>query len=275
MNIKLISVSLFKSSAIALALGLSSGMAFAAGTASDTASNYSGGGWGGTTPPNDGSGFGAWSITANGGSGGFAGTYLDTGSSIVSGGNSWGTYANTASGAIFTADRPFTAGSSGSSSLYNQTFSFDLSSDGIGPGQGDLSVEIGNAFLFDYQGTGTGDFTFNDPTSGLIDSGVNFTDLHAGIAVSLAVSGALNSASEAYTFTVSPFAGGIPFYTTSGTFDNSSFNTASFNYTDQFTTGNGYFNSLNVTPEATPEPASLALLGISGLGTLLAIRRRK
>ncbi len=273
MNMKLVAVSSFKSSAIALALGLSSGMAFAAGTASDTASNYSGGGWG-TTPPNNGNGFGAWNITANNGGTGFAGTYLDTSSSIVSGGDSWGTYANSSSTAIFTADRPFTAGFSGSSSLYNQTFSFDLSSAGVGT-PGNLQVEIGNAFLFDYSGANANYFTFNDPTSGLINTGVNFSDLSSGLLVSLMVSGPLNSASEAYSFSVSPFAGGSAYYSTSGTFDSSSFNTASFNYTDSDTSGNGYFNSLNITSEPTPEPSSILLFGLSGLGTLLAIRRRK
>ncbi len=270
-----LSVSKINHSAIIMALGLSGGMAFAAGTAADTASNYSGGGWG-TTPPNNGSGFGAWNMTVNNGNNPpYVGTYLDTGSSVVSGGYSWGTYANGSPGnGSLSITRPFTTGASTSSSLFNQTFSFDLSSGGVGPSQGDLSVQIGNAFLFQYLGAGSDNFTFNDPTSGLITTPVNFSALNAGLVVSLAVSGALNSSSEGYTFTVSPFAGGSPLYTTSGTFDSSAFNTSSFNYLDSNTTGNGYFNSLNITAEAVPEPTTLALVGLSGLATLV-VRRRK
>jgi len=40
------------------------------------------------------------------------------------------------------------------------------------------------------------------------------------------------------------------------------------------TTGNGYFNNLNISPEAVPEPSSLALFGLSGLALLLRFRRR-
>src|SRR5664279_5517282 len=62
-------------------------------SASDTASNYSGGGWG-LTPPNLGSGFGAWTVMpVNGNNPPYVGTYLGTGSSVASGGYVWGTYA--------------------------------------------------------------------------------------------------------------------------------------------------------------------------------------
>ncbi len=265
---------LVKSSAIIVALGLSAGMALAAGTASDTASNYAPGSWS-TTPANLGSGFGAWNIIASP-NGGSAGTYLDSGSSIKTGGYSWGTYANNSSTANISISRAFTAGNSTSSSLYNQTFSFDLSSDGVGPSQGLLSAEIGTAFLFAYNGAGSDNFTLSvDGGASTALSAVNFTALHAGLTVSLAVSGALNSSSEAYTFTVSPFAGGSPLYTSSGTFDSSAYNTSSFNYLDSNTTGNGYFNNLNITPEIVPEPSTMALAGLSGFLTLLALRRRK
>jgi len=274
-----------KSSIIAIAFGLSTGAAFAAATANDTASNYSGGGWG-TTPPNDGTGFGSWNVTVDNNNGPpYVGTYLagsgtgNSGTPIVDGGgNAWGVYANGGSGTgEIILMRPFTTGSSGSASLYNQTLSFELGSGGVGPGQGLLSVEIGNAFDFQYIGSGVDDFEFNDPSTAgdPANTGVDFSELSAGIDVSLMVSGALNSTSENYTFTVSPFVGGSPLYSTSGTFDSSSFNTASFNLTDANTTGNGYFNNLNITPEAAPEPAIAAFLGISGLGAVLMRRRRK
>jgi len=64
-------------------------------------------------------------------------------------------------------------------------------------------------------------------------------------------------------------------YSASGTFDSSSFNTSSFNYVDSNTTGNGYFNNLNMTAEPVPEPATLALVGLGGLAMLGVARRNK
>lgn len=269
-------ISPIKSSAIILALGLSGGMAFAAATANDTASNYNGPGWS-ASPSNLGSGFGAWNIIISGaGNPPYVGTYLDSSSTVVSGGYSWGTYAN--SGGVsgtenISITRPFTTDGS-SSSLFNQTFSYALSSAGVGPGQGLLSGSVGNAFSFAYNGTLAGDNMLLTVDGGTpITTPVSFAELGSGIVVSLTVSGPLNSVAEGYTFTVSPYAGGSPLYSTSGTFDSSSFNTSSFNYLDQNTTGNGYFNNLNIT--SAPEPTTLALAGLGGLATLVAARRRK
>lgn len=255
-------------------LGVTSA-AFAAATANDTASNYAPSLWS-TTPPNLGSGFGGWSITAaNNTSPPYVGTYLDNASPIISDGNSWGTYANGGNNnGILTIVRPFLAGGNGSASLYNQTFSFDLSSGGIGDGSGGppnsyLDVDVGNAFTFEYLGTGSDNFLFNGASTP-----VNFFDLNSGMIVSLAVSGALNSTAEDYTFTVSPFLGGSPLFTTSGTFDSSVGNTSAFTYIDSNTTGNGYFNNLDITA-SVPEPASAAFVGLFGFATLLAVRRRK
>jgi hypothetical protein len=158
--------------------------------------------------------------------------------------------------------------------LFNQTFSFDLTSGGVGPGQGELSVGVGSAFSLSYIGSGADAFLFSVDGATATTTPVDYAELSAGIDISLAVSGALNSPSEAYTLTVSPFSGGSALYTQSGTFDSSTYNTSGFSYLDSNTTGNGYFNSLNITPEATPEP-SAALLGISGLATLYLVRRRR
>ena len=256
------------------ALSLSSAPVFAAATAADTASNYSGGGWG-ATPPNNGSGFGAWAVTLNNNNQPpYTGTYLDSGSSVISGGYSWATYANSATTLIPSINivRPFTTGD-GSDSLVNQAFSVSLSSAGVGPSQGDLSVGVGTAFLFDYNGAGPDNFTLSVDGGTATAATVNYSALAAGITISLAVSGPINSASENYIFSVTPFAGGSPLFTQSGTFDSSAFNTSSFNYLDSNTTGNAFFNNLSIT--SVPEPTTLALAGLGGLATLVILRRRK
>jgi len=277
----LLGAGLIQGSAMVVALGLACGKADAAGTASDTAANYAPSSWS-TTPPNNGSGFGAWSIALNNANNPpYVGTYLDNGSPIVTSGFSWGTYANgTGDNGMITMTRPFTAGGSGSTSLYNQTFSLDLASGGVGDGNGGppnsaLGFYVGTAFSFYYLGTGSDNAGFFAAGSGSILTPVNFSELSSGVHISLAVSGALNSASEAYTLTVSPFLGGSPYYTASGTFDSSANSTSYLYYYDSNTTGNGYLNNLKITVEAAPEPSSLALLGLSGLATLIAFRRRK
>jgi hypothetical protein len=74
-----------------------------------------------------------------------------------------------------------------------------------------------------------------------------------------------------YTLTVSPFTGGSPYATVSGS-ENGPLQSADlFDYN---TTGDGFFNNLNITPEAVPEPSTLALFGLSGVAMLLRLRRR-
>jgi hypothetical protein len=264
-------------SAALLALGYSADSLFAAATASDTAGNYLST-WG-SSPPNGGSGFGAWNVNVENNSGPpYVGTYLagagDT--PIVDGsGNAWGTYANGAPGngeILFT--RPFTAGPvSGLASLYDQTFSFDIGSAGVGPGQGLLSAGVGNAFSLEYNGSGADNMLLSIDGGTAAGTGVGFSELNAGLTISLAVSGAANSPAEGYTFTIATFSGDAVLFTQSGTFDSSNFNTSQFQFADSNTTGNGYFNTLNITAESVPEPSILAL-GVSGLAALFAFRRR-
>src|SRR5215469_866178 len=94
-------IALLTASASFLTLGFSGVSAFAAATASDTAGNYTGGAWS-TTPPNNGTGFGAWSVNVqNNNNPPYAGTYMagSGNTPIVDGsGNAWGTYANSAQG---------------------------------------------------------------------------------------------------------------------------------------------------------------------------------
>jgi len=270
--------STLKTSAIVFAMGLSTCGVFAAGTASDTAANYASS-WG-TAPPNWGSGFGIWNNNViNGNNPPYAGTYLDLLSygnpdAVLSGGYAWGTYANSGPPApAFVMSRSFTAGASGSTSLYNQTFSAGISSSGIGGLGSGITVNIGTAFNLSYLGGGADNMLLSVGGGSATALPVNYTDLSGGLLVALAVSGSLNSATEGYTLTLSPFAGGAAFYSGSGTFDSSSFNTSSFTFTDTDTANNQYVNNLNISPEVVPEPSTVAL-GISGLATLLAFRRR-
>lgn len=266
----------------ALALGLYGNASFAAGTASDTSANYAAGNSWSTTAPNLGSGFGAWSFSDNNNSssGPYAGVYLDLSSygnsdGVLTGGSAWGSYANGGSGNGFISiTRSFTGGPSGSSSLYNQTFSVDLGGAGVGSG-GLLEVSLGNAFSFGYGVQPSDNFYLSVGGGAATATPVNFSELNAGIQISVAVTGPLNSTSEGYTLTVSPVAGGSSIFSTSGTFDSSVYNTSSFGLLDQNTSSDGFFNNLNISAEAVPEPSSVALLGLSGVAAIAWFRRRK
>lgn len=276
--------------ATTIALALSTSNTFAAASASDNAGNY-GGGWS-SSPPNLGTGFGAWNIQLqNAYNPPYVGTYPDNigygsyGDNITTAGWSWATYANQGgdNGEI-TMNRPFTAGPSGSASLYDQTFSMAMSSGGVGNGNGgppnaEMGISIGNAFSFDYLGTSASDNMYLSVDGGpAVAVPIGFGALNGGLDVSLSVSGALNSTAENYTFSVSPAAGGPALYSTTGTFNSAAYNTASVTMLDENTTGNNYFNSLNITPENPPRNApdggsTVMLLG-SGVAALAACKRR-
>jgi PEP-CTERM motif len=275
--------STIKISAIALAVGLFASGAFAAATAFDYAPNYSS--WSASTTPNLGSGFGAWSVLDNdgGGSAPYAGTYLDLASynnagSVNGGLSAWGIYANGGSGnAFIDLTRAFSPGGSGSANLFNQTFSFAIGSGGVGGTGQSIAANIGTAFSLGYAGGGSDNFTLSvdGGAANYLSPAVNQAAFTAGLTVSLQVTGPLNSTSEGYTLSISPFAGGPALYSTSGTFDSSAYSTSSFTFADNNTANNSYLNDLNITAESVPEPASMAMLGFAGLSTLLAIRRRK
>jgi hypothetical protein len=270
--------STIKTLAIALAMGLSASGAFAAATAYDTSANYTGG-WSTSTSPNLGSGFGAWSFLDNdgGGSAPYAGTYLDLASysnpdTILTGGSSWGVYANGAANAFINITRAFNTGG-GSASLVNQTFSVAFNSSGIGNAGQSIGLSVGSAFSLGYAGGGPDNMTLSVDGGASSAISVNYAQMAAGINVALTVTGPVNSTSEGYSLVISPFAGGPALYSASGTFDSAAYNTASFTLSDVNTANNQYFNNLSIT--AVPEPSSLAMLGFVGLSTLLAIRRRK
>jgi hypothetical protein len=279
--------------AIALALAFSAETVSASNAASDTAANYAPSAWG-LTPPNLGSGFGPWTTMAINASGPpYVGTYLGGGSSVASGGYVWGTYANgTGDNGNMHLFRPFTPAGGGYSdpstlgTLYNQTFSVSLSSFGIGNGSGGppgsaLGFQLATGQNFNtastalylvYRGTSATDnmYIWDNNTGVETPVPVTFAELNAGLTVSVSV-GSNPDGLNPYTLTVSPFTGGSPYAIVNGA-ENGPLQAADlFDYN---TTGDGFFNNLNITPEAVPEPCSLALFGLSGLAMLLRFRRR-
>lgn len=269
-----------KTLAIALAMGSAACGAFAAATATDTAANYTTS-WSATSTPNLGSGFGAWNVQAiNNNNPPYSGTYQDLASylntdGVLSSGAAWGTYANGGAGnGELNMNRPFLAGPSGSTSLFNQTFSIGIASAGIGGTGSSVTLSVGNAFALSYAGGGADNMWLSVDGGAQSSVAVNFAQLESGLLVALTVTGPLNSTTEGYALAISPFAGGPALYTTSGTFDSSAFNTSSFTFDDLNTSANAYVNNPNISPEAVPEPASMVMLGFAGLASLLAIRRK-
>jgi hypothetical protein len=190
----------------------------------------------------------------------------------LSGGYAWATYANGGSGnGSLVASRAFNPGG-GSASLVNETFSIGMSSGGVGGAGQSVALLIGSAFNLSYIGGVSDNFVLSVDGASASVVPVNFANFAAGLDVALTVTGALNSTSEGYSLSINPFAGGSALYTTSGTFDSSTFNTASFQFQDNNTAGNEYFNSPTIV--AAPEPSTLSLIALSG-GALVFFRRRK
>jgi hypothetical protein len=290
-----VGASVRKTWALFAVLGFAPGLASAAMVASDNGANYITPGWS-LSAPNEGSGFGNWaSFVTNNNSPPYAGTYLDLPSynnspNIEAVGADWGTYSNSAPPTPrVDLVRPFVPAAGGYSdpsslgTLYNQTFSVAMASNGVGNagqavgisldiGQGALATSV-PALTVEYAGGNTDNMTLND-NNGTDNTAVpiDYNNLTNGILISVAV-GSNPDGLNPYTVTISPLPGNTTFSTPVVLTGSETGPLQQVDMFDQNTTGDGFFNSLSISPEAVPEPASMALIG--GVGMLLMARRRK
>ena len=249
---------------------LCAGLASAASTASDNASNaiYGTSGW--TTGTNGGTGFGAWTIVAdpngggefigNSGNNGAGNTNNGTGGNINVNGSSFGMYSSTGTSS---ATRPFTGALS-----INQTFSMAVdtgySNNGATEGYRLIGSDGSTRFQFSFTGGGNAYSAIGSTTNTTANQG--FTD--NGMTTAFTLTGA-----NAYSFTVN-FAGGAT-DTFTGTLSGTA--TAGVASVQAFSTAVGtggandiFFNSVSIVPE----PATYVWLGASLLG-LVVLRRRR
>jgi hypothetical protein len=245
--------------------------------ASDNAGNYSswGSNLGSTTQASQGTGFGSWTIgNTAGGNGGENGSFLG-GSAQVSqpqninsgNGNSFGLYAN--SGQTASAIAPF---QEGNLQAY-QTFSIELQNNDIQTG-GTVGFGLQNSSgqnVFEFYFVGGGSFYDinvwqNAITGNQIASTVGYTSGPMTLDFNL-------FSGNSWAFSI--YEGATLEQTLTSTADGNLWSSVSQARVFNANSGSGspnnfYFNDVQIVPE----PATLALFGISGL-TLLAFRRRK
>jgi PEP-CTERM motif len=249
--------------------------------ASDNAGNYTS--WPQTA--NNGSGFGNWSYNNTTPDGGYSGQFLGASGNINSGnGDAFGFYANSGStqadgNSMAQAIAPFSEGSL----TANQTFSIQMQNGNVTDNGGQVGFSLqnnsgNNIFQFYFNG-GESDYYLNvytaQATPVQIDTGVGYT---AG-AMTLDFT---QGSGDAWSFSFYEGSTLENTLTSSGTGDLlwantiSQANLYSLNGGSSRTlgdNGNLFFNNLEIT--SVPEPSSLVLCGLSGLATLLVVRRRK
>ena len=249
--------------------------------ASDNAGNYSSWGMGSPnsgTQASQGTGFGPWTFINSTPDGGYSGEYLsgsgsynDGGNAINSGnGSAFGMYANGANAAESQAIAPFSEGSI----LTYQTFSIQFMTDNIGDQGGQEGVDLQNSSsvnLFQiYFNGGSSDWYINVGGQ-QVDTGLGYTKEPLTFSYT-------QLPGDSWSFTISAQGGSSDTLTSASTGDFLSANNISqadvFNLNGNDSgnqNDNSYFNNIQVVPE----PSSLAVFAVSGLGTLLAFRCRK
>jgi hypothetical protein len=243
--------------------------------ASDSAGNYTS--W--TTGSTGGTGFGSWSLNNTIPNGGFSGQFLGSsgGGGIDSGnGNSFGMFANNGASAEAQASRTFSEGSL----LQGQTFSIQMLNGDVTDGGGQVGFSLqdssaDNLFQFYFAGGGS-DYQLSVGGS-QISTGVGFTtgpltlDFNQG-------------AGDAWSFSI--FEGGTLETELSSTStglslannDISQLNLVNLNGGSSRTMGdnaNVYFNNMQITTQAVPEPSSGALFAMGGLVSFFVLRRHR
>lgn len=251
--------------------------------ASDNAGNYSA--W--PQSANNGTGFGSWSFNNTTPNGGFSGQFLGTsytanGGGINSGtGNAFGFYANQGASAEAQAIAPFSAGAL----TANQTFSVQMQDHSITDNGGQEGFSLrdssgNNIFQFYFNG-GASDYYVNIWTS--IATGVQI-DTGVGYSSGPLTLSFTQESGDAWSFSITEGS------TAAGTLSSTSTGDSLWNNTisqvDLYSLNGGsartagdndnlYFNNLQITAAAVPEPTVMALYGVSGLVALFAFRRRQ
>ena len=250
--------------------------------ASDNAGNYSA--W--PQAANSGTGFGNWSFNNTTPNGGFSGQFLGTsytanGGGINSGsGNAFGFYANQGASAEAQAIAPFSAGALAA----YQTFSVQMQDHSITDNGGQEGFSLrdnagNNIFQFYFNG-GASDYYVNIWTS--IASGVQL-DTGVGYSSGPLTLSFTQEAGDGWSFSITE--GSTPAATLSSTSTGDLLWNNTISQADLFSLNGGsartagdndnlYFNSLQITAAAVPEPSSIALIAVTGLAALFALRRR-
>jgi hypothetical protein len=215
------------------------------------------------TGSNGGSGFGAWTLTSSGGTGGFAGSFIgDPTSAGITGmdATSFGLYANPAtSGAYVNTERGF-ANPLGVGDSFSFQWGINWDSNGGNKGFSIYSGGTSGAELINLNNAGSSAITINGTDVGFAYGNATMTwTITRTSATNLQVDATNRAGGAAYSGNI----------TISGTAAPDSFKF----YASGMDSGDNrqpYFNNLTLT--VVPEPSSLSLLALSGLALL---RRRR
>lgn len=244
--------------------------------ANDNAGNYSS--WPQTA--NNGFGFSNWSYNNLTPNGGYAGQFSGSSGGIDSANNNaFGFYANGGASAEAHAIAPFSAGAL----TANQIFSAQMQNGSVADDGGKVGFNLqdssgNNIFQFYFAGGGD-DYSISVwtgiATSIAVDTGIGYTSRPLTLSY-------LQEDENAWSFSI--YEGDTLAATLSSASTGDFLWSSDISQVNLFTLNGGsartfgdngdlYFNNLQIV--TVPEPASVILLGLSGLGALLMVRRRK